>query len=653
MSAEDPGDGWLYHACARHAGAGAVYRCCECGEYLCASCVKIGSHLVFCGLCGERALELDELERPGGPVQSGLEPPQVEASGSQQAAAAPELFEPSALAGHRGTGQSRSRQTAARRDAEPRPMDAAAVATVNHVVAPAATIAMVSALLFFLLDVRSVFLGGTEALKWVGFWFVTGTVLIARYGRASQNAERQGCYTFALAAATLTVMTVAPWAGPAGDFAGTVANLLIVLVVWLFATRLTRGLSLEGSGVREPEARLYGVERLQMEQWQRDHSETSRRKRSPEGGLRGHPGAPAAGAPAAGAPVARLAAAGILAFALGEPFLLAGPPAAGERALGAMIVFLLAAGVVLAAASGLATVYRVRSLGGQASLAALPGRIASAGLVMVLLTSLALAMPGLEIRGTGALRPAVPGDGVEGGGETEDQGTAEEEAGEGRASEAEAEGDRSGDRQGEGQRRDSPPPRGFSKAASSLVGLLAELGRWLRVALVVLAALLALWGLWRLLADLGGARRQLTDGIRRFLRRLLAGVGGFFRRRRESRPASRPDPFADWQGLRRLEPREAVLDAYGRLLAAFELLEHPRPERHTPYEFLASIPPRLGAYAGPTRSLTELYVRVAYGGASAGDPDRRDAVMALEEVERLIAQEDLGPGDSPASRPSE
>ncbi len=599
MSAAGAGDGGLYSPCARHGDAAAAYRCCACGESLCADCVEIGSHLVSCRLCGERAIELDEWERPvpGESPDLRRRPP---GPVGQSAGAAP-------AAGYRRPARNPGLRPEAAQDDW---AGDASLFLVNHAVIPAATIAMVSALLFFLLDVRSVFLSGTEALKWVGFWFVTGTVLIARYGRTSSNAERQGCYTSALGAATLVVMTVSPWANPAGGFAGTMANLLIVLAVWRFATRLTRGLSLEGGLGKEPEPRLFGLERRQLEEWHRARGEG---RPAPRGA--GDPKKDAGGNP--GAPVARLAALGLLAFALGEPFLLSGPPATGERALGTMIVFLLAAGVVLAAGSGLGTLHRVRSLGGQGSLATLPGRIASAAMAMVLLLAIALAMPGIEVRGTGERRSQPVETGREGG---EDRGATEEPSGTADSRPAE----------------DSS--RGFSRAAVSVVRQLAELGKWVRYLVVLAAAVLALWGLWRLLHQPGSTRRWLIAALGDLFRRLFAGVRGLFPRRTKKNPAPRRDPFADWDTLRQLEPREAVLAAYGRLLAVFEQLQHPRPERHTPYEFLASIPTRLKRLGDPARSLTEVYVKAAYSGAAVEAADRLGALAALEEVERLIGE---------------
>ncbi len=650
MTGTGPDDGQAGErpgACTRHPDAAAGFQCCECGELLCRRCVKIGSHLVFCSLCGERAVELDELDRHGA-AQPGSRREAEQAGVDRLNALRRDAYRREAVQ-QEAPLQDPARPPLQRSPAPETPATDAAVVAVNHAVIPAATIAMVAALLFFLLDVRSVFLTDTEALKWIGFCFVVATVLIARYGRTSAKAERQGCYTVALAGATVTAMTVRSAAHPSGDFVGLLANLLIILVVWRFATRLTDRLSFEGTRDShvafaplrgDPEPRLYGTERLALEQWKEVHdvapapaagSDRGRRQKGGDGG--GNPVAP----------VARLAAVGLLAFALGEPFLLAGPPAAGERALGAMVVFLLAAGVVLAAGSGLGTLHRVRRFGGQASLGMLPGRVASAAALMVVLSALALAMPGLETRGSGALRPKPPESGRPGGDSGEaDGGEGSERSARSRqqersaAEKAQGSGDSPQSRQADRRGRDAGErPPGLSGATVSLVGQLASLGRLLRWVVVLVAALLALWGLWWLLNHLGSSRRWLSETFGRLFRDLIAGLASLFRRRRKGRRKRLVDPFADLESLRRLAPREAVVEAYSRLLAAFEILEHPRLERQTPYEFLASIPARFEELSHPARDLTEVYVRVAYGAAPIDDTDRRDALAALEALERV------------------
>ena len=126
----------------------------------------------------------------------------------------------------------------------------------HHVVVPAAIIAMVASLLFYLVDVRSAFLGGGPALKWIGFCFAVATVLIERYRYqgAMGDADLQGCYTAALLGATVLVMLVAPWeehSAPAGE---RLANLLIIAAVCALRHRRDPGPESGGGPAYTPRA---------------------------------------------------------------------------------------------------------------------------------------------------------------------------------------------------------------------------------------------------------------------------------------------------------------------------------------------------------------------------------------------------------------
>jgi hypothetical protein len=136
----------------------------------------------------------------------------------------------------------------------------------HHAVVPAAIIAMVASLLFYLVDVRSAFLGGGPSLKWIGFCFAVATVLIERYRHQGVmgDADLQGCYTVALLGATVLVMLVAPWEEHSASAGERLANLLIIAAVWRFATGVTRGLSPEADRPSRPGLRLYGLERLRV-----------------------------------------------------------------------------------------------------------------------------------------------------------------------------------------------------------------------------------------------------------------------------------------------------------------------------------------------------------------------------------------------------
>ncbi|HWM90262.1 MAG TPA: B-box zinc finger protein [Thermoanaerobaculia bacterium] len=50
----------MAQACAQHPGVSAAFRCDGCGKLLCNDCIKKGHALLFCSLCGERALPLGE-----------------------------------------------------------------------------------------------------------------------------------------------------------------------------------------------------------------------------------------------------------------------------------------------------------------------------------------------------------------------------------------------------------------------------------------------------------------------------------------------------------------------------------------------------------------------------------------------------------------
>lgn len=50
----------MSEVCVQHPGVAAAFRCDGCGKTLCGDCVRKGHALLFCGVCGERALPLNE-----------------------------------------------------------------------------------------------------------------------------------------------------------------------------------------------------------------------------------------------------------------------------------------------------------------------------------------------------------------------------------------------------------------------------------------------------------------------------------------------------------------------------------------------------------------------------------------------------------------
>lgn len=486
----------------------------------------------------------------------------------------------------------------------------------HHVVVPTAVITMAASFLFYLVDVRSAYLGGGASLKWVGFCFVMATVLIERYHRATSEADLKGCYTGALAAATIAVMIVSPWDPESGKAGPMFANLLIVAAVWHFATRVTRELSPEIDRAPRPRRtipQIYGGPSLPIPE------------KKPPAVMRN---------PAA--MVARLAAAALLVFALTEPVLLAAVPQTGVKALAAVVVFLFSTGVVLAAGSTLDTLRRAERAGAEVRPGLVPGRVALAALLLAMVLAAGLALPGLEYQGTGRLKPPPTyGEGVEenrGNQETLDPSHPSEnipksDLGE----ELPDQIDPSRPPTPGGSLDETPPPlRRQSESAPSpgpaanLLSLLARIGKLLLIPLILLLAGAALWGLIRLWPLLAGWRTRAAARWHALLERL---TGLFTRPRRAS--SSSADPFQRLDALLDLPDRETILAAYQRFLSLLESLGHERPEKATPYEILAGLPPQLKPLEGPARTLTDLYVLAAYARdpIEPGDPERSVAAL--------------------------
>jgi hypothetical protein len=494
----------------------------------------------------------------------------------------------------------------------------------HHAVVPAAIIAMVASLLFYLVDVRSAFLGGGPSLKWIGFCFAVATVLIERYRYqgAMGDADLQGCYTVSLLGATVLVMLVAPWedhSAPAGE---RLANLLIIAAVWRFATGVTRGLSPEADRPPRPGLRLYGLERLRVEAWQR--------QREAETGLlvplRQEKPRPVPPNPSVA--VARLAGLALLAFALGEPILLNAAPQTGVRAQAAVVIFLFATGVVLAAGSALDTLRRAERAGAQVAAGVVPRRLALSGALLMVVLIASLAMPGVHFQGTGRLRPPTS----QGEGEEKDRGYQSsdkvEKLGQRPPQEGGSQGRRTNPR---GEGRTSQAAAVLGGPAGALLNLLGTLAKWLIVPLVLALILGGLWALLRLWPHLGGWWGRLTDRLRALLARL---AGLFTRPPRKAKEEAGPDPLAD---LDALPPREAVLAAYQRFLALLNFLGHPRPERTTPYELLQILPRHLRLLEDPARSLTDLYVQAAYAAEPVEHGAREQAILSLRGMRGLLA----------------
>lgn len=513
------------------------------------------------------------------------------------------------------------------------PMDAAAIGLVGHVIVPGCIVAMVSALLFFLYDIRSVFLPGAGALKWLGFCFVVATVLIARFDRLQGGRLEQGllpakAYGVLLAAATVGTMALSPWEAPEVGIWGPLSNGFIIYLVWRFASWLTLALSSDLDELEDSGPKLYGLERLEMErlQQQRDGAgpisvyEIGRRR------ARSRISARESDPQKAASSIAKLTVLGLVIFALGEPALLAGHEHAGPKALAAMIVFLGSAALLSAAAGSFSDQKRLRRLGGHGGASAWFGRLAMAAALAVLMLAMALGTPGLRFAGSGEIQSLKVDNGrvVDDGHEGEEPVEAEDE----RARRSDQPDDSDGGSSRQPAREDKL--RESSRSLPPFLSLMAKLGQFLRLPFMIVAGILVLYGAIRFLP---GLLKALASGDwgRRFrsaFRRLgLAKRGGA-----DHAQASQKilDPFRDLDRLAVLPADEAIPTAYRRLQDLWRRGGYAPADHLTPSERVAAMPMALRPLKDPSARLTEIYQRCAFGPEEPTNEDRRQVLDLLK-----------------------
>lgn len=527
------------------------------------------------------------------------------------------------------------------------------VTLIHHVVVPGATIAMVGSLLFFLLDLRSAFVGGSFSLKWMGLCFVVATVLIARYVRLVGQSDSATLYSSALAVVTFVAMAMSPWEPPQTEIWGPLLNGVILYVTWRFASRLMHDLSADLDDTRRRRRRLFGLERQALESWRRQQDAAGKANYGLRDLLRTR--RVTSDSEAALRSIARLTLLGLLVFALGEPILRLAEPGLPGKALGAMVAFLLSAGVLLGAASVAAQQRRLQRLHASAPWTLVTGRVVSALAMTVLALAMVLQVPAVHVEGSGQIRPErADGRSGELGDEPGDEPGDEfgENRPDGPADRSEA-GDGSESDDGSESGGDTSNPSSSTSSTSStpfgLVSALAAVGsflRWPLVALVVIAIVVAAVR-WiarqdRLGAALAALVRDAFGRLGASVVSLWSRLGALaFWRRKHGRDARRRrgDPFAAMAQLRSLDPEPAVVGAYAVLQAALADLGHERSTDSTPLEYYRTIPGVLGRLRPAADRLTRLYLLAAYAPTRLDDAQRRQAFEALEDLRAEIRRE--------------
>jgi hypothetical protein len=315
--------------------------------------------------------------------------------------------------------------------------------------------------------------------------------------------------------------------------------------------------------------------------------------------------------------VARLAVIALLAFALGEPVILAGKPEAGMRAIAAVVVFLLATGVVMSAGSAIHLFRRTKKSGGNLTPGIVPTRIFIAFMLLVVVLSVSLAVPGISYRGSGEVISQIEE------GDSTDRSRSDQET---TRSDPSEDGRASRERSG-GEARSDP---------GSLFDLIASLGRLLLIPMVLVFAGIFIYSLVKLGPFLKEHGFGIKDSLKALLKKLRfrrrPGTGG---KAPEGKP-DRKDLLRRIETISGLAPREAILVSYECLRGFLGFLGYERPEDSTPYEILKSLPRRFDFLKAPAASLTDMYVAAAYGSQPPTSGDSRKALESLEEIKRQV-----------------
>lgn len=203
-----------------------------------------------------------------------------------------------------------------------------------------------------------------------------------------------------LLSAFATVVLVAPWDPERQRGAGEVILSAGILAgLWWYCRDVANSLSMEDAWALPDERRIFGEDAETLARWRKERA----RAMGHSTPLHERPSRLPSADPSRR--VIRLIMIAIVAFALGEPFLLKGPPAAGAHALVAVAAFLLCASFVLAAASTIHSVRSVTHSKGRYHYDVLWQRLGAATAVSIVLLLGALSLPGITYRGINVLRP--------------------------------------------------------------------------------------------------------------------------------------------------------------------------------------------------------------------------------------------------------
>lgn len=478
---------------------------------------------------------------------------------------------------------------------------------LTEVAIPLAIFGMLGCLLYFIIDLgeaRGLKLG--TALRWVCFWFLLAVILITRirtkYGGAALALPYLlgliGAIVLFVARFTFDPTLISADATPAGQLLSFVFNLALVGLVGWSAYRVTRECTLE--------------ENVAFSMEQGFITDLT--------GPAARPGSPAAGPQHPGRIILWVTLAGLIAFGLGWSRLGVTPELArhGSVCVAGYMFFAL---VLLTLTNLSAIRMGIRQRRAVVSRSLAPTWIAASVALALIILALPAPLPRLLFLPAPFDVPAYRPKGQHPSGQ--DGGRGQQASMNQQANDARQAGGGSAGKGGQAR----------AQTESQSTGVRAPWWWWL---LLLLLAAVLLYLLYRYRRRVAAFLHAVWAALAAFWQRLRERLG-WRRRPLDDEFSDLPeDPFADLWGqldlIANMTPAQIVRHVYRAFLAFCALRGYPRADHVTEYEFLRTVPPRIGLPEEDQRNLTGAYVVASY---SPLEVSARTVEMVRDIWERL------------------
>ena len=513
---------------------------------------------------------------------------------------------------------------------------------IAQIAIPVCIIGLVGSVVYFLIDLRSLYFpGGSGLLKYVFFFYIIGTVLINRI-RALLGPGTSAAYSLFLGAAVLLFLLVFSRSigpitgGRIGEGEALALNVLVMALIWFMCDRLTKSCHIQEDDDTMAEGLVSGVAGRRAVKTPPVETEPADFKESMP---RKHPGMA----------VVYFSCMSLLFFGAGLKLIPAEESWVRIKTFWCMAVYVFCAFslLMLTSFSGFRHYFRKRKMAVPAKIAAF--WLGFGWIVAIVVLILADVFP-QPVGGGPRLRTEVPAigrtvqtgaqfsksliDGLASPDRVDEQKGWAKGAGE-EADEGQVRSDQRAAQPGETAQEAASGSQPSTITSTSGRPNIAPVLSKLAIGALIILGLIALWlvllGACKLLGSIGQYRRGRLGRVSGFFRRVgeLLGLVRRIkppririprRRRLRVKVKDRPslasyqfkNPFRDSALRARLSPAELVRYSYGALMAFAKDAGFPRRDDQTPYEFALNVPDTVPRLVQPVRQLTDLFVRAEY-----------------------------------------